>query len=65
MDQRKQTWMGKQIIREGMHRLQERAAKDLLRHDAPSWMDLVRQLDARTRDSPFRQPNGSHGAVHP
>jgi hypothetical protein len=34
---------------EGMHRLQERPAKDLFRHDAPSWMDLVHQLDTRTR----------------
>jgi hypothetical protein len=34
-----------------MHRLPKRSAKDLLRHDAPSWMDLVPQLDARTSAS--------------
>src|SRR5215472_14059863 len=32
-----------------MQRLHGRAAKDLLRHDATRWMDLVPQLDARTR----------------
>ena len=32
-----------------MHRLHERSAKDLFSHDATSWMDLVHQLDARTR----------------
>jgi hypothetical protein len=42
---------GQQIIRKGMHMLQERPAKDLFRHDAQSWMDLVHQLDARIRGS--------------
>jgi hypothetical protein len=32
-----------------MQRLQERSLEDLLRHDATSWMDLVHQLDDRTR----------------
>ena len=32
-----------------MHRLQERSLADIFRHDAPSWMDLVHQLDARPR----------------
>jgi len=40
---------GQQTFREAMHRLQERSATDLFRHDATSWMDLVHQLDARTR----------------
>jgi hypothetical protein len=34
-----------------MRRLQERSAKDLFRHDTPSWMDLVHQLNVRTRGS--------------
>jgi hypothetical protein len=40
---------GQPTIREGMQRLQESSLKDLLRHDATSWMDLVYQLDDRTR----------------
>jgi hypothetical protein len=36
-------------MRDGMHRLQERPAKDLSRHDATSWMDLVHQLSSQTR----------------
>ena len=39
---------GQQTIREGMQKLQERSAKDLFRQYAPSWMDLVHQLDSRT-----------------
>ena len=31
-----------------MQKLQERSAKDLFRQYAPSWMDLVHQLDSRT-----------------
>ncbi len=38
-------------LKKGMLKLHERAAKDLLRHDAPNWMDLVHQLDARTRET--------------
>ena len=40
---------GQQTIREGMQKLHERSAKDLFSHDAISWMDLVHQLDSRTR----------------
>ncbi len=40
---------GQKTIREGMQRLHERSAQDLSRHDATSWMNLVHQLDARTR----------------
>ena len=32
-----------------MHRLQERSTKDFFSHDALSWIDLVHQLDFRTR----------------
>ena len=31
----------------GIHRLQERSTTDHFRHDAPSWMDLVLQLESR------------------
>jgi hypothetical protein len=31
-----------------MHKLHERSVKDLFRHDATSWIDLVHQLDALT-----------------
>ena len=40
---------GHQTITEDRQRLLERSAKDPFRHDAPSWMNLVLQLDARTR----------------
>jgi hypothetical protein len=40
---------GQLTIREGIQQLYERPAKDLFRHDATIWMDLVHQLDARTR----------------
>ena len=40
---------GQPTLTKGMHGLHERAAKDHLRHDATSWMDLVHQLNARTR----------------
>jgi hypothetical protein len=40
---------GQQAIRGGMRRPHQRAAKGLLRHDATNWMDLIHQLDARTR----------------
>ena len=36
-----------QTIRASMHRLHERSAKGLFRHDATSWMDLVPHLDTR------------------
>jgi hypothetical protein len=38
-----------QTIREGMQRLHKRSAEDLLCHDVMSWMDLLHQLDSRTR----------------
>ena len=38
-----------QTFRGGIRRPHERAAKGLLRHDATNWMDLIHQLDARTR----------------
>jgi hypothetical protein len=38
---------GRQIIREGIPLLYKRPATDLFCHDAPSWMDLVHQLEAR------------------
>ncbi len=41
---------GQQTTRKGKHRLHERAATDLVSHDVMSWIDLVHQLDARTRD---------------
>jgi hypothetical protein len=39
---------GQQTIKKGMHRLQARSAKDLFRHDATSWIDLVHHLSSRT-----------------
>jgi hypothetical protein len=64
---------GQQTIREGIQRLEERSIKDRFRHDAPCWMDLVHQLDARIRGpasgSPvvvmvqsFHDRNGNHFA---
>src|SRR5215469_12780397 len=38
-----------QTITEDMQRLLERSAKDPFSHEATSWMDLVHQLDVRTR----------------
>ena len=35
-------------LKKGIHRRHERPAKDLLRHEATSWMDLVHQLVSRT-----------------
>jgi hypothetical protein len=46
--QEKTVGYGQQTIREAMHRLQERPAKDPFRHDAHSWIDLVHLLDTRT-----------------
>jgi hypothetical protein len=46
--QEKTVGYGQQTIREAMHSLQERPAKDPFRHDAHSWMDLVHLLDTRT-----------------
>jgi hypothetical protein len=40
---------GQQAIRESMQRPHKRSAEDLFSHNAMSWMDLVHQLDSRTR----------------
>ena len=42
---------GQPNFREAMHRLQERYAKDLFRHEATNWMDLVHQVDVLIRGS--------------
>ncbi len=47
---------GQPTMREGLHRIHERPVKDLFRHDAPSWMDLVHQLDARPRGTASGYP---------
>ena len=37
-----------ETTKKGLHRLQERPANDRFSRDAPSWIDLVHQLDFRT-----------------
>jgi hypothetical protein len=47
---------GQQTIREGRQWLHEWPAKDLFRHEATSWMDLIHQLDAPTTGLPSGSP---------
>jgi hypothetical protein len=48
MDQRKQAWMGSRPSEKPCTGCKG-VLPNLFRHDATSWMDLVHQLDARTR----------------